>query len=147
MCFSRYNLAKQLGIATLSCEKNGLTLEPSLKYDVEKKQTHPVLAVSQKKGADTLRLAYDIDAEAATLEWVRKPYKVCKHILTYVLTWVCGVSWQRMSAHHTTWREQEQVHILVSTIGSALPLHVDAGDPFKSNQYWSKCLMMKSTWF
>lgn len=72
----KYNLAKQLGIATLSYETNGLTLEPSLKYDVEKKQTHPILAVSQKKGADTLKLAYDIDAEAATLEWARKPYKV-----------------------------------------------------------------------
>ena len=77
MILFRYNAAKQLAIATISYEMNGLTLEPSLKYDLEKKQAHPVLAVSQKKGEDTLKLAYDIDAEAATLEWVRKPYKVC----------------------------------------------------------------------
>lgn len=75
----RYNLAKQLGIATLTYEKDGLALEPSLKYDVQKQQTHPVLAVSQRKGEDTLKLAYDIDAEAGTLEWTHKPYKVCSH--------------------------------------------------------------------
>lgn len=72
----KYNLAKQLGIATLSYEKDGFTLEPSLKYDVEKQQSHPVLAISQKKGADTLKASYDIDGEAGTLEWSRNPYKV-----------------------------------------------------------------------
>lgn len=77
MMYCRYNLAKQLGIATLTYEKDGLALEPSLKYDVQKQQTHPVLAISQKKGQDTLKLAYDIDAEAGTLEWTHKPYKVC----------------------------------------------------------------------
>lgn len=76
VCLHRYNLAKQLGIATLSYEKDGFTLEPSLKYDVEKQQSHPVLAISQKKGADTLKASYDIDGEAGTLEWSRNPYKV-----------------------------------------------------------------------
>ena len=76
MTFCRYNLAKQLGIATLTYEKDGLALEPSLKYNVQEQQTHPVLAISQKKGQDTLKLAYDIDAEVGTLEWTHKPYKV-----------------------------------------------------------------------
>ena len=57
-------------------EKDGFTLEPSLKYDVEKQQPHPILAISQKKGPDTLKAAYDIDGETGTLEWIRKPYKV-----------------------------------------------------------------------
>lgn len=74
--YCRYNLVKQLGIATLSLEKDGFTLEPSLKYDVEKQQPHPILAISQKKGADTLKAAYDIDGETGTLEWIHKPYKV-----------------------------------------------------------------------
>ncbi len=75
----RYNLAKQLGIVTLGLEKDGFTLEPSLKYDVEKQQPHPVLAISQKKGQDTLKAMYDIDGETGTLEWIRKPYKVSPH--------------------------------------------------------------------
>lgn len=49
--------------------------------------------------------------------------------------------------HSTPPGEQEQVHIIVSTIGSALPLHVAAGDSLYRNQYRSKCLMIKSTCF
>lgn len=83
----RYSLAKQLGIVSLSYEKDGFTLEPSLKYNIQKQQPHPVLAVSKKKGADTLKLSYDIDAESGTLEWVHNPYKV--HSLALPVTRVC----------------------------------------------------------
>lgn len=73
----RYNVTKQLGIATLALEKDGFSLEPSLKYDVQTQHAQPILAMSQKKGADTLKAAYDIEGEMGTLEWIRKPYKVC----------------------------------------------------------------------
>ncbi len=73
----RYNVTKQLGIATLALEKDGFSLEPSLKYDVQTQHAQPILAISQKKGADTLKAAYDIEGEMGTLEWIRNPYKVC----------------------------------------------------------------------
>lgn len=73
----RYNVTKQLGIATLALEKDGFSLEPSLKYDVQTQHAQPILAISQTKGADTLKAAYDIEGEMGTLEWIRKPYKVC----------------------------------------------------------------------
>lgn len=73
----RYNVAKQLGIATLTLEKDGFSLEPSLKYNFETQHAQPILAISQKKGADTLKAAYDIEGETGFLEWIRKPYKVC----------------------------------------------------------------------
>ena len=73
----RYNVTKQLGIATLALERDGLSLEPSLKYDVQTQHAQPILAISQKKGADTLKAAYDIEGEIGTLEWIRNPYKVC----------------------------------------------------------------------
>ena len=70
-------MAKQLGIATLALEKDGFSLEPSLKYNVQTQHAQPILAISQKKGADTLKAAYDIEGETGILEWIRKPYKVC----------------------------------------------------------------------
>ena len=51
---------------------------------MQKQQPHPVLAISQKRGDDTLKLAYDIDAETGTLEWIHKPYKVCEGLLLRV---------------------------------------------------------------
>lgn len=77
MPLCRYNVAKQLGIATLTLEKDGFSLEPSLKYNFQTQHAQPILAISQKKGADTLKAAYDIEGEIGTLEWIRKPYKVC----------------------------------------------------------------------
>lgn len=72
----KYHVAKQLGIATLALEKDGFSLEPSLKYNVQTQHAQPILAISQKKGADTLKAAYDIEGETGILEWIRKPYKV-----------------------------------------------------------------------
>ena len=77
MPLCRYNVAKQLGIATLTLEKDGFSLEPSLKYNFQTQHAQPILAISQKKGADTLKAAYDIEGEMGILEWIRKPYKVC----------------------------------------------------------------------
>ena len=82
----RYNLTKQIGIVTLGLERDGLTFEPALKYDVEKQQAHPILSLSQKKGADTLKAQYDIDGESGTLEWTRDAYKVlCSHCMSLCL--------------------------------------------------------------
>ena len=85
MPLCRYNVTKQLGVATLALEKDGFSLEPSLKYDVQTQHAQPILAISQKKGADTLKAAYDIEGEMGTLEWIRNPYKVKKAIQAFCL--------------------------------------------------------------
>ena len=72
----RYDLQKQLALLTLGYEKDGLTLEPAVKYNIDTKQATPLVALSQKKGADTLKASYDVGSEKGSLEWSRKPYKV-----------------------------------------------------------------------
>lgn len=72
----KYDINKQLGIVALGLEKDGFSLIPELKYDVQAQTTHPILAVSQKKGANTLKASYDIDAQSAALQLDHKGFKV-----------------------------------------------------------------------
>lgn len=81
----RYNLQKQLALITLGYEKDGLTLEPQVKYNVETQEASPILSLSQKKGADTLKATYDINGESGSLEWNHKPYKVTSSTSVYAV--------------------------------------------------------------
>lgn len=75
-------MQKQLALFTLSQEKDGFTVEPSLKYNVETQESSPILSLTQKKGADSLKATYDINGEQGSLEWDHKPYKVSQNIDT-----------------------------------------------------------------
>lgn len=72
----RYDLNKQLALLTLGYEKDGLTVEPAVKYNVDSQEASPILSLSQKNGADTLKATYDINGEHGSLEWSHKAYKV-----------------------------------------------------------------------
>lgn len=58
--------------AKYTLTKDDYTFEPS--YNFDKKA--PAVSISKKCCKDTLKLAYDLKSENATLEWNRKPVKV-----------------------------------------------------------------------
>ena len=66
---------------TLGYEKDGLTVEPAIKYNVDRQEASPILSLSQKNGADTLKASYDINGEHGSLEWNHMPYKVTLKII------------------------------------------------------------------
>ena len=78
----RYDLQKQLALLTLGYEKNGLTVEPAIKYKVKSQEATPVLSLTKKQGKDTLKASYDVSSEKGSLEYNHKPYKV-------IVLWSC----------------------------------------------------------